>query len=399
VIDRTWMFFAAAACGMLLSGMSGCSSADRELVRARVEPELSEPLTGRPAARGAAPRAPGSVPVVIADSRAYTSAVRRDEPRRLVPVAAVTASADPASRRFAATDASLRPSASDAAAIRGMLDSYLQCFNRHDSAALVAHWSDSGESVDLDSGEVTAGREAVGNVFSALFSEDHEATIDIDVQTIRPVRADVAVVDGTSRITFGDGGHAGSRFSAVIVKQDDRWLLESVREAALPEETDPVRPLDQLAWLVGTWEDVGPGVVASTRCFWSAGNAFLIRAHAVTPTGASEPRPEAGDARIPGLLPAADVAGREVTEIIGWDPESQSIRSWIFTSAGRFAEGVWERDGEAWKVRMDGRGDDAGKACACTFVRVGPDEVSVRGDGDGLAAALAPVCDFIRIAR
>jgi hypothetical protein len=94
-----------------------------------------------------------------------------------------------------------------------------------------------------------------------------------------------------------------------------------------------------------------------------------------------------------------DVSDREVTEIIGWDPETQSIRSWVFTSAGRFAEGVWERDGNAWTVRMDGRGADSGRVCGCTFVRAGADEVSVRGDPTGLAAALAPVCDFVRIAR
>lgn len=389
MIDRTWTFVAVAAGGMMMGGFVGCSSADRELGRARVEPELSRPSVSRqrpPAGK------PGRVPVVIADPRPYRDSARavagsRQEPRRLVPALPTR------------PDAAAAASSAAAGGIRDMLTSYLRSFNRHDSSALVAHWSASGESVDLDSGEVTAGREAVREVFAALFAEDHEATIDIDVQSIRTVRADVAVVDGTSRITFGDGDRAGSRFSAVVVRQDDRWLLESVRESAITAAADPVRPLDQLAWLVGTWEDVGPGMTATTRCFWSAGQAFLIRTHAVEADRTAEPRPEAGDGRIPGLLPAADVADREVTEIIGWDPESQSLRSWIFTSAGRFAEGVWERDGDAWKVRIEGRGADTGRACGGTVVRVGADEVSFRGETSGLAAALVPVCDFVRIAR
>ncbi|MGI9178299.1 MAG: YybH family protein [Pirellulales bacterium] len=397
MIDRSWTFAAATACGMLLSSMVGCSSTERELGRARVEPELSPPSAASPRPPSKRVHTPGSVPVVIADSRPYHTTARpfaggRNEPRRLSP-------AGSAPRPSAAAHSNSRPSAADSTAIREMLASYLRSFNRHDSAALVAHWSESGESVDLDSGDVTAGREAVQDVFATLFAEDHEATIDIDVTSIRPVRADVAVVDGTSRITFGGGDKAGSRFSAVIIKQDDRWLLESVRESALDETASPARPLDQLAWLIGTWEDVGPGVTATTRCFWSAGQAFLIRTHAVTADTANEPRPTAGDEQIPGLLPAADVADREVTEIIGWDPETQSIRSWVFTSGGRFAEGVWEQDGDAWTVRMDGRGADTGRACGCTFVRAGADEVSVRGDPTGLAEVLAPVCDFVRIAR
>jgi uncharacterized protein (TIGR02246 family) len=289
--------------------------------------------------------------------------------------------------------------AADLGEIRDMLGAYLTSFNRHDAVAAAAHWSDQGESVDLDTGHVTAGREAVREVFANLFAEDAAATIDVDVTAIRPVRADVAVVDGTSRVAFGDGAAAASRFSAVVVKEDGRWLLESVREAAVPSDEQPARPLDELAWLVGMWEDVGPGLTASTRCFWSAGRAFLIRTHAVAAATGSDAPAAAGDDRIPGLLPAADVQGREVTEIIGWDPERREIRSWAFSSQGRFAEGVWTRDGDTWKVRIEGRGTDAGRTSECTLVRRGSDEVSVRSADDALAAAFAPVSDFIRTAR
>ena len=84
----------------------------------------------------------------------------------------------------------------DVAGINRMMRSYLQAFNRHDSAALAAHWSTTGENVDIDSGETTAGREAVREVFTALFEQDADATIDIDVASIRSLRDDVAVVDG-----------------------------------------------------------------------------------------------------------------------------------------------------------------------------------------------------------
>ncbi|NQW46895.1 MAG: nuclear transport factor 2 family protein [Planctomycetes bacterium] len=317
-----------------------------------------------------------------------------------------------------ATAASVQPGAApDIAGIRNMIGSYLRAFNRHDPAALAAHWSIAGENVDLDSGETTVGREAVQEVFVALFTEDAGATIDIDIASIRHVRPDVAVVDGVSQIAFTDALPSSSRFSAVLVRQDDTWMLESVRESNVSVSGDAAAapsPLGELAWLVGSWEDVGEGVTASTHCFWSVNKAFLIRSHAVSSDAAQEHRPLPGDSSIPGLLSAGGSgngehpSSREITEILGWDPERAQIRSWIFTSDGRFAEGSWSRDGErgvpgisesAWIVRLEGRGQDLAADCTYTLSRVGNDGLECRCSEDALADVMPPACDFVRTAR
>jgi uncharacterized protein (TIGR02246 family) len=296
------------------------------------------------------------------------------------------------------------------AEVSAMLREYLQAFNGHDSTALASHWSASGENIDLDSGETTRGREAVERVFATLFEEDAAATIDIDIESIRPLRNDVAVVDGVTQISFSDaatphadrpadGSPASSRFSAVVVKQDGRWMLESVRETALPTAPRPRHSLDDLDWLVGSWEDLGEGVTAGTHCFWSAGKAFLVRSHVVTFDSPGTTRPAAGDASIPGLLSAGTGKSREITEIIGWDPDRQQVRSWLFTSDGRFAEGSWTRDGDRWSVRLEGRGADESAACTVVLERVGPDGVSIRCAGDALADVMPPACEFVRTAR
>lgn len=376
VIEGSWGARVAIGC-MVAATLVGCSSGRHEhsIGAARVEPELSS---------ASQRRSIGPVPVVIAPARPYHTAangVRPSVPRRL-PAGVVAVDAASGTRQE----------------VEAALAGYLQAFNRHDTAALVAHWSEQGENLDLDSGESTSGRAAVQEVFAALFDQDDSAAIDIDVQSIRPVRRDVAVVDGTSTVRFGDGSAAGSRFSAVMVRQEGRWLLDQVREASCPVPAERAgRPLDQLAWLVGSWENVAPGMAACTRCFWSAGRAFLIRTHAVT-AGVGDRGPAVAD-DIPALLPTSDAMEREVTEIIGWDPESQSIRSWVFTSAGRFAEGTWSREGEGWRVRVEGRGADRGHTAECVIVRRGDDGLSVRGDGDGFAAELQPVSDFVRTPR
>ena len=314
---------------------------------------------------------------------------------------------EPVALELAAAAAIERPAVAEVAA---MLRDYLQAFNRHDSTALAAHWSDSGENIDLDSGETTRGREAVEQVFATLFEEDAAAKINIDIESIRPLRDDVAVVDGVTQISFSDDAKshgdrtadsspASTRFSAVVVKQDGRWMLESVRETALPVAPRPRHSLDDLDWLVGSWEDLGEGVTAGTHCFWSAGKAFLVRSHVVTFDSPGTSRPAAGDASIPGLLSAGTGKSREITEIIGWDPERQQVRSWLFTSDGRFAEGWWTRDGDRWSVRLEGRGADESATCTFSLERVGPDELSIRCAGDALADVMPPACEFVRTAR
>ena len=291
------------------------------------------------------------------------------------------------------------------AGITSMMQSYLQAFNSHDPAALAAHWTAAGENVDLDSGETTAGREAVRNVFAALFEQDGGATIDIDIASIRPLRDDVAVIDGVSRIAFTDAPPSSSRFSAVVVRQDDRWVLDTVRESKAPlhdampapDRSMPARPLDGLAWLVGSWEDVSEGVTASTQCFWSTNKAFLIRSHLVSADAVPEQRPLPGDSRIPALLPAGPAGSREITEIIGWDQERGQIRSWMFSSDGRFAEGSWSQEGDVWTVRM--ADPSAVREGFATITRMGPDEMSCHSSADESADILPPACDFVRTAR
>ena len=318
----------------------------------------------------------------------------------LVPAPGLVDAAAPPAR---GTPAPARPAAAPVEAeIRGMLRDYLRAFNQHDAPALAAHWSEAGESVDLDSGDVTSGREAVRHVFAALFSEDESATIDIDVESIRPIRDDVAVVDGVTRVAFADGLPSGSRFSAVVVREGGRWLLESVRETVRPEATASTgRALDDLAWLVGAWEDTGAGVTAGTECFWSAGRAFLVRTHSVRPDATAEPLPRAARAGGPGLLPPGDASPRELTEIVGWDADRGTVRSWLFTSSGRFAEATWARtaDGRAWTIRVEGRGRDEGATCTCTLSADGADGLVMTCDSDALAGLLPPACGFARTAR
>lgn len=285
----------------------------------------------------------------------------------------------------------------EAAEIRSMMRGYLEAFNRHDTVALASHWSPTGESVDLDSGETTSGRDAVAGVFAALFDRDSAAAIDIRVESVKPIRPDVAVVDGESLLSFNDASRAASRFSAVVVRESGRWVLSSVRESALSASESAQHPLERLDWLAGSWESIGgesgDAGHCATRCSWNAGRSFLTRSHIVS---AAAPAGSGADG-IPALLPV-DGSAREISEIIGWDPDRAQIRSWVFSSDGRFAEGVWSLSGDAWQVRYEGRGADSGAICTATIERPGPDEIVIRAEPSALAEILPPMTDLVRTA-
>lgn len=378
----------ACACGGLLA--AGCSSRP-------VETGLSQrPAVADGTAQTSAParRATGPIPEVIAKAKPFRLATA-------VPASADTAQPQPPARSPRRVTPPTGVSSRDTAGIRDLIASYLRAFNQHDPAALAAHWSEAGENVDLDSGATTSGREAVRQVFATLFEADAGATIDIDLHSIRQLRDDVAVVDGVSRIAFTDASPSASRFSAVVVRQDGGWVLDSVRESSVPVEqpsgASAGRPLEALDWLVGAWEDASEGVTASIQCGWSPNKAFLVRHHLITNDPAPAARPQPGDARIPGLLPAAgSVASRELTEIIGWDEGRREIRSWLFSSDGRSAAGSWSQEGRTWTVRFE-TGD--GSDCLHSLTLAGPDELTCSASSDRLDDLLPPACDYLRTAR
>jgi len=266
-----------------------------------------------------------------------------------------------------------------AAEVRGMLLEYLRAFRSRDAAAVAACWSESADNRSLDSGEETHGREQVQQVFQTLFEEDSSAEIDLDIQEIRPLGGDVAVVDGISQLSFSTGDATASRFSAIVMKKDGRWMLESVREAAteLPE-TSRGYAIRRVGEFAGRWESVTGRQDVSTHAFWTAGGGFLVRSHTMQ----------------------AATGDREITEIIGWDPVRQGIRSWSFTSDGGFAEGSWTLDDDHFDVMLDGTtADGAIVTGRLTITRLGPDDLVTEMEGTAIAELLPPTGEMVRTAR
>ena len=154
----------------------------------------------------------------------------------------------------------------------------------------------------------------------------------------------LALVEATVEVkpAAAIGGVAVSDF--VLVSQDGRWLIESAHQtlAHLPPQTNHLKELD---WLVGDWasEASKAGITLRTTCDWTANQAFLIRKFKV----------EGKEAILHGG-----------TEVIGWDPRTNQIRSWIFDADGGFGENVWVHDGNRWLIKYSGTLADGSETSA-----------------------------------
>ena len=404
----------------LLLGSAGCAPAVNRPVRGRL-PTPPQGMSRAPAPTpqphhgDSAPRLHQPIPVVIQPPRPFRVAVAdawlKDHaavsPPTILPVAGEQPATAPG--RLRPVPAAI-PTV--AAAVRATFADYLADFNRHDPVALAEHWTVDGENLDLDTGSRTHGRPAVEQVFSQLFQTAEDAALAVDIEAVRPIHDDVVLVDGLSRLTVPDQPPSRTRFSAVLVRHDERWLIETVREAATAAELTVHDRLADLAWLRGSWEDISDGVTVSLQCDWNETKTFLIRRHFVT----VDPEPRGAAARlaadVPALLPvdapddlrSASPTQWTVTEYIGWHAPRGEIRSWLFCSDGQAAEWRWLRTSTGWLLEdaADGTPTDDNTVLASPMQlgldQVGSDEMTVRLDA-GNACPFVPVADFMRTAR
>jgi uncharacterized protein (TIGR02246 family) len=221
--------------------------------------------------------------------------------------------------------------ASDEQAIRRTVAAYADAFNKGDLEALTSVWASNAEYID-EKGALTKGRAAIAALFKQYLSNLKGAKMAFKVTSIRPLTSDVALQDGTSKLTRADGSIDEGRFTAVWYKKDGKWLLRSVRD--LPDEAGNSAgaggALKELQWMVGDWKADKEGVEVSVR--WALHQAFLLQ----------EYRVKQGDTEM------------AVKQLVGYDPLTNQIKSWTFDSLGGYGEGLWTREGNSWVIQTAG---------------------------------------------
>src|SRR6187455_1046430 len=91
------------------------------------------------------------------------------------------------------------------------------------------------------------------------------------------ISKDVAVEEGMVRILTADDEPEESSYLAIHVRQGKQWKLNTVRETELPAEPkgEAQQQLQQLAWLVGQWQEGTGGDAPFSRFTWAKNHSFL----------------------------------------------------------------------------------------------------------------------------
>lgn len=231
------------------------------------------------------------------------------------------------------------PSA-DEGTFRKTLDAYVVAYNKGDLTTLMSFWADGAEFVD-EAGTVTRGKEAIADLFRKGLAAHKGKTLLIKAETPRLLRPDLAMLDGIATFQTPEGGSDSGPFTAVWTRTAGGWQILSVRDLPATGAADAPAgaALHQLDWLLGEWNYQDKETAVTLSCRYTHKKSFLLVEQAVR------------------------VKGEEVlslTQVIGWDPLQEVIRSWVFDSAGGFGEGWWTRQGNQWLVeaagvRSDGR--------------------------------------------
>jgi uncharacterized protein (TIGR02246 family) len=223
---------------------------------------------------------------------------------------------------------------------------FIAAFNKGDAKAVAAFWTEDATYID-QVGREHKGRPAIEKLYAKVFAARKGARLAIHVTSSKMLSSDVLLNDGLTEVTPDDGGPGTTaRFSAVLVKKDGEWYLQSVRDsvAVPPSNADH---LEDLAWLIGEWTGEPKGESASASFDWAENENFIVSEFATTLNG------------IP-------VYGG--TQWIAWDAIDKRVRSWSFYSGGGFGEALWTKDGKKWSIATNARTADGKKVSATNIV-------------------------------
>jgi len=216
---------------------------------------------------------------------------------------------------------------------------YQEAFDRRDAKALASFYAEDVDYIDQD-GVKVKGQGEMEKLFTENFQANPGAKIAIAIEEMRQLTPDVRVNRGVATVTPRDGTAESTRYEAILVRKGDRWQISQLTQTAAPAPSASSQ-LEALKWLIGNWENKDAGQTVESKVEWAGDENFLVRTFKVR-----------GEAETDGW------------EIVGWDPDRQQIRSWIFDSNGGFGESSWSYDDGHWLIRASNVLPDGSRSTA-----------------------------------
>lgn len=220
-------------------------------------------------------------------------------------------------------------SSDDTAQIEAAIQSYVTAYNARDVEKLVRHWSAQGVYISRTSGEQIIGREAMTEEFTDILAGEGVPQLAVATESIEFISPNVALERGSATVTFPADEVVETKYRVVYVKSGDAWLIDRVTEDEIAAEVSHYDHLKGLEWLIGEWTDEGDDATIEISARWTKHQNFISRTYTVS---------HDGETTSSGL------------QVIGWDPNENQIRSWLFDSDGGFVRGTWTERDDRWVV-------------------------------------------------
>lgn len=230
-------------------------------------------------------------------------------------------------------DAPKAKASSEEQAIRNAELAYGAAYNKGDLDTIMNLWAADADFVDED-GKTYKGKDAIRALFKAAMDDAKGSTMKLTSKSLRFLKPDVAIEDGTVEITSAEGVKDQNRFTAIWMKTGGKWLLSNVRD--LPDEVVEIphaAHMKGLEWMIGDWASEDKDVKVTISCRWALDRKYIRQEFTAKPK---------------------DGKTIAVTQYVGWDPANEQIRSWFFDSHGGFGEGSWEQRGKSWTASSSG---------------------------------------------
>lgn len=267
----------------------------------------------------------------------------------------------------------------DKAAIENAAASYSAAFNARDLKKLADHWGPDAVYTNPVTGNQVEGRDAIMKEFETTLASAPDAKLDVQIESIQFLSPGVAVEKGTATVVTANEKPVVSRYSALHVKRDGKWLLDRVQEQEESLPPSNYDKLKELEWMIGTWVDQDENAVVETVCQWTKNQAFITRAFTVS----------VGD--------HIDMSGMQ---IIGWDGSAGRIRSWVFDSDGGFGEATWTKKDNRWIVNAAGTLPDGRKTSAVNVLTILDQEtISWQSTGRSVGGEILPNIEPVKLKR
>ena len=225
-------------------------------------------------------------------------------------------------------------------------------FNSADAKAIAAQWTEDGEYTN-EAGISFNGRDAIEQEYANFFKQYPGVKIKIDIEEIKMLSDNSAIEEGTA--TLGEFAPVECRYVLIHVKKDGKWLIASARDLRVEAKSNFAR-FSELEKLIGTWSHETSLGKIETTYRWIANKKFIERDFSVS---------------IDGKITMSG------TQIIGWEPSSEQITSWLFDSTGGNGIAIWSPTEKGWMIQSSGVTSNGTATAATNFWNFSDDDTLV----------------------